>query len=71
MYTQEELMKLRRNKPFVPFRITASDGQSIEVTEPLMFGFNEIMVLVAKKQGGALTIRHEDVASIDLLEQIH
>jgi hypothetical protein len=70
MDRQAELSALRRRKPFVPFRITASDGRSIEVTEPLMFGVNEIMVLIAKKPGGHITVRLEDIASIDVLETI-
>jgi hypothetical protein len=70
MVTQDQLMELRRRKPFVPFRITARDGRSIEVNEPLMFAFNEIMVLVAKEGGGHTTFRQDEIASIDMLTPI-
>lgn len=70
MDTQNQLMDLRRKKPFVPFRITALDGRSIDVTKPFMFAFNEVMVLVAKKTGGSFTLRLEEIASIDVLEPI-
>jgi hypothetical protein len=69
MSPKEEFYTLRRRKPFVPFRIVAIDGRQIEVTEPFMFGFNDIMVFVAKEPDpGVWRLRYSEIASIEPLK---
>jgi len=67
MTLHDELYARRRQKPFQPFRIVATDGRSVEVTEPFMFGFNDILVLVAKHTGGSWRARYSEIATIEPL----
>ena len=67
MNPKNEFYSLRRQRPFVPFRIVATDGRQIEVTEPFMFGFNDIMVFVAKEPG-TWRAKYSDIASIEQLK---
>jgi hypothetical protein len=68
MTLHDELYTRRRQKPFQPFRIVATDGRSVEVTEPFMFGFNELFVLVAKATGASWRARYSEIASIEPLK---
>jgi len=69
MSPKEEFYALRRQRPFVPFLIRATDGRQIEVTERFMFGFNEIMVFVAKEPDpGVWRLRYSEIASIEPLK---
>ena len=67
MSPKDEFYTLRRQRPFVPFRIIATDGRQAEVTEPFMFGFNDVMVFVANEPG-TWRARYTEIASIEPLK---
>jgi uncharacterized protein (DUF433 family) len=68
MNLDDQLKTLRRNKPFEPFRLVATDGRSIDVTRALMFGFNGNRVLVAKDTGGSWEAKYSEIAVIEPLK---
>ena len=70
MNLNERFAELRRSKPFHPFRIMLTDGRAVEVKEPLAFGWNEIMVMVAQEGRAAVRLRVEEISGIEQLETI-
>ena len=57
-------------RPFVPFRITLSDGRVIELNRQLGFAVGGKMMIVAQERPPALRINLDQVASIKMLEPI-
>jgi len=70
MDKHDQLMDLRLRRPFVPFRVTLSDGRQIELTRQLGFAVGGKLMLVAQDHGAALRIKIDDVVSIDELHPI-
>lgn len=67
MTTAEQIIQLRLQRPFVPFRLKLKDGRIIYLTERLKFAVNEFFMIIAQDRGAALRVRHDEVESIDLL----
>lgn len=70
MDIRREIMDLRRQKPFVPFRIKRTNGESIVLSEPFMFGVNEIIMLIVEQPARMIQVPLGDIVSIDVLEPI-
>jgi hypothetical protein len=70
MDKHDQLMDLRLRKPFVPFRISLSDGRTLELTRQLGFAVGGRLILVAQDNGAALRIKIDQIVSIDVLEPI-
>lgn len=66
MSTHDQLMHLRLQRPFVPFRITLSDGRTIELKQQLGFAVGGKMMIIAQERPPALRIQLDDVVSIEV-----
>lgn len=66
----DQLLQLRLQRPFVPFRVTLKDGSAITVTERLKFAVNGIIMIAVQERGPAIKFRIDQVASIEMLEPI-
>jgi uncharacterized protein (DUF433 family) len=65
---QAELTLLRRQKPFVPFRVTTTDGRFFEVREP-QFCFNDRKLLIVKKTAGTWDVPFAEIESIATIKE--
>lgn len=67
MTIADQIIQLRLQRPFVPFRLRLKDGRTVYLTERLKFAVNEFFMIIVQDRGPALRVRHEEVESIDLL----
>jgi hypothetical protein len=70
MDKHDQLMSLRLTKPFTPFRISMSNGCSVEITEQLSFAVGPSAIILARPSRGGLEVRIVDIVSIDVMEPI-
>ena len=66
----DQLLQLRLQRPFVPFRVTLTNGSTITVTERLKFAVNGIIMIALPEHGPSIKFRIEQVASIEMLEPV-
>lgn len=66
MSIADQLRTLRLQRPFVPFRITLSDGRVIELNRQLGFAVGGKTMIIAQEGPPALRVKLDDVVSIEV-----
>jgi hypothetical protein len=65
----EKLGKLRRAKPFVPFKITATTGEQYQVRDPFSFAIgNSELLYFFPKADKSVRVRIQEIISIETLQ---
>ena len=67
---EDELTRLLKVDPFVPFTVFMCGGDRYEVTSPMQiaFGSDILFIFRAKAKGGSAYCRFYNVSSIELAE---
>jgi hypothetical protein len=68
---RDDLLNILKRRPFKPFRVTVSTGETFDVTHPEMMLIAETFVAIAMPRPGASLPENSNLAWIDLVHVVH
>ena len=68
---RDQISRLKRRKPFVPYTIVRRHGQRHEITRPFQVAFNDVtIVIMPEDDSGSEFFKLEEIANVEIHETV-